>query len=59
MENKSTGALTAILAGLGILLLLASAFDLVPNMDNIFVFLGLACFIILGVIRKIKGGCCK
>ncbi|OGW75669.1 MAG: hypothetical protein A2Z72_03060 [Omnitrophica bacterium RBG_13_46_9] len=58
MESKD--AVGVILVGLGVLLLLASAFDLVPNLDNVLIFLGLACFIAAGVIKKItKGGCCK
>ncbi|MBN1354438.1 MAG: hypothetical protein JW994_07200 [Candidatus Omnitrophica bacterium] len=60
MGNKSTGIITAVLGGIGILLLLASAFDLVPSMDNALVFLGIACLIIAGIIKKIgKGGCCN
>ena len=45
----------------GLLLLLAAAFDLLPIADNLAIFLALACFIILGAIKKAsKGtGCCK
>lgn len=60
MESKATNMVPVILSGVGILLLLASAFDLVPTMDNVLIFLGIACFIIVGIIKKIKpGGCCK
>ena len=60
MEKKSVNILTPILFGVGVLLLLAAGFDILPAQDNLLVFLGIACFIIAGVIKKIsKGGCCK
>ncbi|MBL7155622.1 MAG: hypothetical protein ISS90_00590 [Candidatus Omnitrophica bacterium] len=58
MEVKSANAATTILFGAGILLLLASAFDLVPKLDNALVFFGIACFIVGGIIKRIKGGGC-
>ena len=62
MENKNRCVINAILNGVGILLLLAAAFDLLPISDNKAIFLGLACFIISAVIKKIAKGtssCCK
>ncbi|MCX5694427.1 MAG: hypothetical protein NT014_04785 [Candidatus Omnitrophica bacterium] len=62
MENKNTCMCHTILTGVGILLLLAAAFDVLPLSDNLVIFLALACFIISGVIKKItksKGSCCK
>lgn len=46
---------------LGLLLLLAAAFDLLPISDNLAIFLGIACFIVGGMIKRIAkdGSCCK
>jgi len=52
----------AVLWGLGILLLLAAAFDVVPVADNTMIFLALACFIISAVVKKANkegSSCCK
>ncbi len=57
MNNKYTNLLLLILNGAGILLLLASAFDLIPKLDNLLVFLGIACFIALGIVRKASRSC--
>ena len=54
MENKGVGVVNAILFGLGVLLLLAAGFDVLPAQDNLLVFLGIACFIIASVIKKIS-----
>ncbi|MHB8155146.1 MAG: hypothetical protein ACYDFR_03725 [Candidatus Omnitrophota bacterium] len=62
MENKNTCVCYAVLNGVGILLLLAAAFDVLPLSDNLLIFLALACFIISAVIKKISkgtGSCCK
>jgi len=62
MENKNACMCNAILNGVGILLLLAAAFDVLPLSDNLVIFLALACFIISVVIKKIGKGsnsCCK
>jgi len=62
MENKNSCICTAILNGVGILLLLAAAFDVLPITDNLAIFLGIACFVISWVIKKIGKGtssCCK
>ncbi len=62
METKNTCICTAILTGVGILLLLAAAFDVLPLSDNLVIFIALACFIISGIIKKIgksTSSCCK
>ncbi|MDD5120828.1 MAG: hypothetical protein PHR84_05915 [Candidatus Omnitrophica bacterium] len=62
MENKNTCIISSILWGVGILLLLAAAFDVLPLSDNLVIFLALACFIVNLVIKKIVRGsssCCK
>jgi hypothetical protein len=51
-----------ILNGVGILLLLAAAFDVLPWSDNKVIFIALACFIVSGIIKKVTKGtnsCCK
>lgn len=62
MENKNTCMCNAILNGVGILLLLAAAFNVLPLSDNLVIFLAIACFIISAIIKKITKGsssCCK
>jgi hypothetical protein len=61
MEKTTTSCIViSILSGVGVLLLLAAGFDLMPEQDNLLVFLGITCFIVSSVIRKIsKSSCCK
>ena len=62
MENKSACVVNAVLWGVGILLLLAAAFDVLPITDNLAIFLALACFVINVVIKRIAkctSSCCK
>lgn len=62
MNEKGGCIVRAILAGLGILILLAAAFDVTTVSDNQMIFLALACFVIAWVVKKIgKAGstCCK
>jgi hypothetical protein len=62
MESKKTCICNSILCGVGILLLLAAAFDILPISDNLAIFLGIACFIVSGIINKVTKGsstCCK
>ena len=59
MENKGVKIVNAILFGVGILLFLAAGFDLLPAQDNLLVFLGIACFIIVSVIKKISKSSCS
>ncbi|MFA5355988.1 MAG: hypothetical protein WC301_01070 [Candidatus Omnitrophota bacterium] len=60
-NNKEVCVGGVIFSTAGILLLLGAAFDILPVSDNLAIFLGIACFIIAGAIKKImKGGsCCK
>ena len=53
MDEKRIKLITAPLTGTGILLILMSAFDIVPAWDNVLIFLGIACFIVAGVIKKL------
>jgi hypothetical protein len=60
--EKNSCICTSIFSGVGIILLLAAAFDVLPWSDNLVIFLALACFIISGIIKKIMKGtssCCK
>lgn len=62
MNAKNVGILNAILWGIGLILLLAAAFDIFPKVnDNKLIFFALSCFIITTVINRISkgGGCCK
>ncbi|MFA5145328.1 MAG: hypothetical protein WC723_04930 [Candidatus Omnitrophota bacterium] len=64
MENKKTCVINSILWCVGILLLLAAAFDVLPITDNLAIFLALACFIIGVTAKKIRksvgsSSCCK
>lgn len=62
MDSKNTCMCNVILNGVGILLLLTAAFDVLPLSDNLVIFIALACFIISGIIKKATKGmsnCCK
>ena len=63
MENKGNCCIVStILRVIGVLLLLAAAFDILPLADNQVIFIAIACFIIGSAIRKIQKGsstCCK
>ena len=62
MENKNTCVITTILWAVGLLLLMAAAFDILPISDNKIIFFAIACFILIGVVKKIGkaggGSCC-
>ena len=53
MEKKTVKVVTTITGAAGIILLLMSAFDIIPAMDNVLIFAGIACFIVAGVIKKL------
>ncbi|MFH1836703.1 MAG: hypothetical protein ABH862_01135 [Candidatus Omnitrophota bacterium] len=53
MDKKKITLITAPLTGTGIILILMSAFDIIPAGDNVLIFIGIACFIAAGVIKKI------
>jgi len=61
--EKKTCVLSIALNTIGILVLLAAAFDILPISDNKAIFIGVACFIIGAAAKKImkgnSGTCCK
>lgn len=62
MDNRAMCFMKPVLWGLAMLLLLAAAFDIFPSVgDNLLIFLALACFVVLGVMKKIakNSSCCK
>ncbi|MGB2878831.1 MAG: hypothetical protein WBD24_01505 [Candidatus Omnitrophota bacterium] len=52
MDEKAIKLITAPLTGTGIILILMSAFDIIPAWDNGLIFIGIACFIVAGVVKK-------
>ncbi|MBI4982973.1 MAG: hypothetical protein HZC15_07590 [Candidatus Omnitrophica bacterium] len=62
MDNKVICIVRSVLWGVGLLLLIAAAFDVTQIEDNTLIFLALACFVVSAVIKKIAKGsntCCK
>ena len=53
MDEKKIKLITAPLIGTGIILILMSGFDIIPAWDNVLIFLGIACFIVVGVVKKV------
>ena len=53
MESKTVKVATTILGAAGLILILMSAFDIMPKFDNALIFAGLACLIIVGVVKKL------
>ncbi|MBU0571344.1 MAG: hypothetical protein KJ995_06460 [Candidatus Omnitrophica bacterium] len=53
MEEKTVKAITTVAGALGTILILMSAFDIIPKFDNVLIFAGLSCFIVAGVIKKL------
>lgn len=53
MDRKKITLITVPLTGIGVILILMSAFDIVPAGDNVLIFIGIACFIFSGVIKKV------
>lgn len=53
MDAKKLKMITAPLTGTGIILIMMSAFDVIPAWDNVLIFIGIACFIVAGVIKKL------
>ena len=56
MEKQKANQTAIILSGVGVILILAGAFDVVPNMGNLFLFAGIAVLIIAGVVKKLGKG---
>jgi len=64
MDNKKLCVVNAVLWGVGIVLLLAAAFDVTSVSDNKLIFLALVCFVGNVIIKRIAKGtstgtCCK
>jgi hypothetical protein len=53
MASKAVKVITTILGAAGLVLILMSAFDIIPKFDNALIFAGLACLIVVGVIKKL------
>lgn len=48
-----------ILNGIGALIFIAMGLDLTPHHNNLAIFLGVACFIVSGVVSKMYSDECK
>ncbi|MCK9572628.1 MAG: hypothetical protein M0Q96_05090 [Candidatus Omnitrophica bacterium] len=61
MSNKTACLGNLILKLLGILILLAAAFDVTQVSDNVLIFWAIACFIVAAFVKKISksSSCCK
>lgn len=57
MKQKNKWSM--ILNGLGALIFIAMGLDLTPHHNNLAIFLGVACFVISGVISKMYNDECK
>ncbi len=53
MSRKFADMISTVLTSTGILILMAMAFDLFDTNDNVMLFVGVACFIIAGLVRSI------
>lgn len=53
MDGKKAKVICRILVLVGVILILAMAFDLVPGMGNVLLFLAISCFIIAGAVKAI------
>jgi len=53
MDDKKVTVITTILGAIGVILLLMSAFDIIPSLDNVLIFVALVCFILVGVVKKL------
>lgn len=53
MSEKMAKNVATMLNALGILVLLAAAFDIAAVADNILIFIGISCFILGGVARRL------
>lgn len=51
MDNKKANAITLVLSAVGVLLILAGAFDIIAMKYGL--FLGAAAFIVGGVLKKV------
>lgn len=53
MTKEKTEISSTVLMTIGVLLLLAMAFELIPQFERLVVFLAVACFLIAGMIHSI------
>jgi len=54
MTKEKVEIASTILMTVGVLLLLAMAFELVPQFERLAVFVAVSCFVIAGMIRSIS-----
>ena len=52
MTNQTTKTVTIILSTVGVLFFISTGFSLLPW--NIAVFAGIACFIVVGMVKKLR-----
>ena len=53
MKDKIKNTIPKIVGAVGILLILATGFDLIPRYDNLMLFVGVALLVIGGTVKKI------
>ncbi|MBN1527003.1 MAG: hypothetical protein JW919_05445 [Candidatus Omnitrophica bacterium] len=53
MDQKRVNNIAAVLNLIGILILLAAAFDIAPVADNVMIFVGIVCFIVGAFLRRL------
>ncbi|MGB2630576.1 MAG: hypothetical protein WBD24_06705 [Candidatus Omnitrophota bacterium] len=58
MKEKTVATIFITINAIGFILVLMSAFDMIPKLDNVLVFCGLVFFLIAAVANKLitKGG---
>lgn len=54
MTKEKVEIASTILMTIGVLLLLAMAFELIPQFERLMLFSAVACFVIAGMIRSIS-----
>ncbi|MFA5008638.1 MAG: hypothetical protein WC546_05400 [Candidatus Omnitrophota bacterium] len=54
MTREKVEIASMILMTVGVLLLLAMAFELIPRFERLIVFIAVACFVVAGMIRSIS-----
>jgi len=54
MTREKVELASTVLMTVGVLLLLAMAFELVPQFERLTVFVAVACFVVAGMIRSIS-----
>lgn len=59
MQNNPAGITAVILGGVGVVILLAGAFHILPVAANALILMALACFVIAVVIKRIGKAYCS